>query len=411
MSKKNSQCRQLSKAALLLVPTFSVMPQAGYAQSEPRSVIDVSVGGAGDSNPFLETNGKAAGSVTLKVDPKVYWEDESSKVTLDGGLRLSQYTNRYGSDVGLRLGAQGSKKIDERTSLTVGAGFQSSRSSLQDTFFGNVDSPLDPGAFPEVPLTDVTIAGQRIRVKTLDASVGIEHALSAADAVGITAATSYSKFGGTFGRDYRSGIVGLQYGRRISERTLVTGAVEVGVADYIGSRNGDATIISPQVGIENSVSERLRWTASIGVSYASVDDQFRVSRNKVYLAGDISLCHTAVRSSFCGSVSRSAAPTALGGISAVTNVAFNYDQKLSLKDSFSLSGRYGRTDQSSDPALAAIRRDTQIVGVSATYLRAVNERLSFYATPSATRIFDKQLRREANYSINVGVKMRFGKLR
>ncbi len=200
----------------------------------------------------------------------------------------------------------------------------------------------------------------RIRVKTLDASVGIEHALSASDAIGITAATSYSKFGGTVGRDYRTGSVGLKYGRRLSERTVITAAVETSVADYIGLNNGDAIIISPQLGIENQLTERLRWTASLGISYASVDDQLNVKRNKVYFAGQLSLCDSGVNTSFCGSVSRSAAPTALGGISSVTNVAFNYDQKLTLKDSFSLSGRYGRTDQSSDPAFAAIRRESQI---------------------------------------------------
>lgn len=411
MNSTDSQRRQFGKAALLIVPACAMTPQIAAAQSEPRAVLDVSVGGTADSNPFLQANGEAAGSVVLKVDPKVFWDDENTNVTLDGGLRVSQYTNRYGSDTGFRLGAQGTEKIDERTSLAVAAGFQSSRSTLQDTFFGNNISPLDPNAFPEIPLTDVTIAGRRIRVKTLDASVGIEHALSASDAIGITAATSYSKFGGTVGRDYRTGSAGLKYGRRLSERTVITAAVETSVADYIGLNNGDAIIISPQLGIENQLTERLRWTASLGISYASVDDQLNVKRNKVYFAGQLSLCDSGVNTSFCGSVSRSAAPTALGGISSVTNVAFNYDQKLTLKDSFSLSGRYGRTDQSSDPAFAAIRRESQIAGVSAAYTRDMSQRLSIFVASSATKIFEKQLRNEVNYSVNVGVKLRFGKLR
>ena len=396
---------------LLLAPVCSILPHVAYAQTDPRVVVDVSVVGTSDSNPFLVTNGESSFSATLKVDPKVYWEDESSSFTLDGGLRVSQYSNRYGSDVGGRLGVQSDVKLDERTSLSASAGYQSSRSTLQDNFFGNIGLPLEPGTFPEVSLTDVTIAGRRIRVNTLDATVGLNRALSAADTIGITAATSYSKFGGNVGSDYRTGSLGLQYGRQLSERTTVTAALNATVADYIGINSGDAKIISPQIGIQRQLSERLKWSASVGISYASVDDQFKISRNELYASGEFSLCNTGVNSSLCGSVSRGAAPTALGGISAVTNVAFNYDQKLSLKDSFSVTGRYGRTDQSSNPAFAALRRNSQILGASATYTKDVNERFSLTVVPSYTRISEKQLRKESNYSVMVGVKFRFGKLR
>jgi hypothetical protein len=411
MTVMASQGRRFRAAMLLLAPACSMLPHVAYAQTEPRVVVDVSVVGTGDSNPFLITNGESSFSATLKVDPKVYWEDESSSFTLDGGLRVSQYSNRYGSDIGGRVGVEGDVKIDERTSLFARAGYQSSRSTLQDNFFANIGSPLDPGPFPEVSLTDVTIAGRRIRVNTLDASVGINRALSAADTIGITASTSYSKFGGNVGSDYRTGSVGLQYGRQLSERTTVTAALNATVADYIGINAGDAKIISPQIGIQRQLSESLKWSASLGISYASVDDQFRISRQELYASGDFSLCSTGLNRSLCGSVSRGAAPTALGGISAVTNVSFNYDQKLSLKDSFSMTGRYGRTDQSSDPAFAALRRNSQILGASATYTRDVNERFSIMLVPSYTRISEKQLRKESNYSVMVGVKFRFGKLR
>lgn len=396
---------------LLLAPACSMLPHVAYAQTKPLVAVDVSVVGTGDSNPFLVTNGESSASATLKVDPKVYWQDEISTFTLDGGLRVSKYSNRYGSDIGGRLGVQSDVKLDERTSLFARAGYQSSRSTLQDNFFGNIGIPLNPGAFPEVPLTDVTIAGRRVRIKTLDATVGINRALTTKDTIGVTAATSYSKFGGAVGSDYRTASLGLQYGRLLSERTTVTASLNATVADYIGINIGDAKIISPQIGIQRQLSERLRWSASLGVSYASVDDQLKISRNELYASGAFSLCSTGLNRSFCASVSRGAGPTALGGISAVTNVAFNYDQKISLKDRFSVNARYGMTDQSSDPAFATLRRNSQILGASATYTRDVNERLSLMVAPGYTKISEKQFRRESNYSIMAGVTFRFGKLR
>ncbi|MGB5076789.1 MAG: hypothetical protein WBO17_04855, partial [Sphingorhabdus sp.] len=309
----------MTKSALILAPAWSMFSSVVHADTQTRATVDVSVSGIGDSNPFLEQNGDSTASGNIKIDPAVYWEDESSTVIVDGSLRLAQYTNRYGTDLGGRVGVQGNQKLDERTSMFARAGYQSTRSSIRDSFFQNTSAPLDPESFPQVALTDVTIAGSRVRVKTLDASAGVDYALSPVDQIGFSADTSYSKFGGASGTDYRTGLGRLQYGRRLSERTVFTASVEAGVADYIGQAIGDAKIISPTIGIESKLSERLRWTASVGISYASIDADNNITRNNVYLAGEFSICDAGLQSTFCGSLSRSAQPTALGGISAVTN--------------------------------------------------------------------------------------------
>jgi hypothetical protein len=394
-----------------LIPAIVMWPTPVFAQTEPRVIIDVSANGAADSNPFFEPDGDPAFSATLQVDPKVYWEDETTSVVLDASLRMTQYLQNYGNDIGGRVGVLARKQLNTRTSLNASAGFQSSRSRVQDFFLGSIDAPLDPVEFPDVTFTDVTTAGRRNRVQTLDASVGIDHILSEEDTVSFVGMTSYSRFSAPDQRDFRTASLGTRYRRQLSERTSVNAALTGTIADYLGTNNGDARIISPLVGIENKVDERISWTASVGVSLASVDDAFGEASNNTYLTGAFSICDKGIQSALCGSVSRSAEPTALGGIRAVTNVAVVYDKQLSQKERVILSGRYGQTSQGSTPLLLPGEQNSKIYGVAGTYSKEINDRLSFVAAPSVTKYIQNGVRDETNYAITIGIRLRLGKLR
>lgn len=412
MIYRSCNVARVELSVLLVAATACLFPAIARAQAtDPRVTIDVSLGGVVDSNPFLLTSAESAASATVKIEPKVVWENESSSAIIDSSFRLSQYTNKYGRDEAARIGAQARTQLDERTSISSRVGFQSSRSTLQDSFFLNASDPFDPGFIPEVPLTDVTVAGRRTRVNTFDASAGIDHVLSPSDSISFSAVTSYSKFSDGVGSDYRTGFGNLQYSRRLSERTSVSASVNAGVADYIGRNAGDATIVSPQFGAQHQLSERVSLNASAGVSYASIDDGVGTRNGRTYISGGFSLCDRGVRSSLCGSMSRSAEPTALGGISAVTSVAIKYDLKLSLKDRFSVSGRYGRTDRSSDPLFSTVRGKSEIYGAQVVYTRYLSDRVSFDIMPSFTKIYEPAVNRDPNYSIVASLRISFGKLR
>lgn len=403
--------RQAGKTICLIMPLIMLLPGIAQAQTTPSVTVDVSLGGTADSNPFLETNGASTVSATLKVEPRVYWEDETTSVAVDGSLRVTQYMQRYGNDIGGRIGAQVRKQLDKRTYLAASAGFQSSRSTLRDDFLADLNGSLDTAKFPALVFNDLTIVGRRTRVMTLDAYVGLDHTISEDDAVNVFGTTAYSRFGESTESDYRTGTLGLRYRRRVTERTSATAGVTATVADYIGLNNGDARIISPQIGIENKIDERLSWTANLGVSIASVDNEQRMARTSAYLTASLSLCDKGVKSALCGSLTRSAEPTAFGGIRPVTNVAFSYERQLTLNDRLSVSGRYGRIGQSSNPALVAQPRDSELFGLSATYNKSVNDRFSLFVSPSFTKVVEKLARNESNYSVTVGVKLRLGKLR
>ena len=411
MSKTSAHVRRIARAAWFVAPAIIVIPISAYGQTAPRVTVDVSVNGNADSNPFLEQGGVSTLSGTIQVDPRVYWEDETTNIVLESNLRMSQYLRRYGSDIGGSVGVRATKQLDTRTSLTAGAGFLSSRSTLKDFFLGSLGAPLDPVEFPEATFNDVTFAGRRTRIQNLNGSVGLNRVLSEDDSISVNALTSYSRFSGSDQFDYRTGSLGATYQRRLSERTTINAGATGTIADYIGTKEGDARIISPQIGIENKINERVSWTANLGASVASVDNRLGLSRTKTYFTGGVSICDRGVESGLCGSVSRSAEPTSLGGIRAVTNLAVVFDKKLSAKERLILSGRYGQTSQSTTSLLLSGARNTQIYGVSGTYSRDIGERLAFVVTPSFTKVVERRFRDEANYSITVGVRLRLGKLR
>ena len=411
MTKSSANVKQFAKVAWFVAPAVIVVPISAYAQTAPRVTVDVSVNGTADSNPFLEQGGVSSLSGTLQVDPRVYWEDETTNVVLESSLRMSQYLRRYGSDIGGSVGVRANKQLNARTSLTAAAGFLSSRSTLRDFFLGSLGAPLDPVEFPEASFNDVTFAGRRTRVQTLNGSVGLNHVLGEDDSISVNALTSYSRFSGPDQFDYRTGSLGASYQRRLSERTTISAGVTGTIADYIGTKDGDARIIGPQFGIENKINERVSWTASLGASVATVDNPLGVSRTKRYLTGNLSICDRGVESALCGSVSRSAEPTSLGGIRAVTNLAVVFDKQLSAKDRVILSGRYGQTSQETSPTPLPGQGNTQLYGVSGTYSRDIGERLAFVVTPSFTKVVERRFRDEANYALTVGIRLRFGKLR
>lgn len=387
----------------------------GTAQAqEPQVTVDVSAGASVSTNPFLYVDSKAAAAATLEVRPMIVWENESGRTSLDGTLRLAQYSQRYGNDFSGRAGVASNQKLDERTTLSMAGFYQTSRSVVQDGFFFPIEAPLDPGSIPDpsIPPVDTSIAGVRTRRQNAGASIGLSHAIDERSSVDAGVSFDAAFVDRNVGFDYQnlSGHIGYQ--RQLTERTALTASVSVGRVNYLGRRVGDSTIISPQLGLRQKLNSRLSLVAGAGFSYVRTDLVTGVRSGRTSFSGDVGLCDEGRNRTLCVSANRSAQPTALGGVSNVTAIAVNYDAQLSEKDRLAFSGRYGRTDQSGEAGFPLQTRITDIVGASATYSRKLSDRVSLNVTPAFTKIYSNtQGRRDANYSLMVGVTVRFGKLR
>lgn len=396
-----------SLAAVLL----ACQAHVALAQSEPEATLEVSIGGGVSTNPYLYSDAETAGSVTLSVSPSIIYEDELGDTILGGNLRVSQYTNRYGSDIAARLEASTRRMLDERTSVSISSSIQTARSAVQDgLIFDNSvtpgSGPLEP---PEVPVIDTTIAGTRSRVTNISTSLGLSHILDEVSSANASVSLSGAYVGDDVGFDYRDASLQLGYDRKLSPRTTLTIGSQFGVVDYLGRRMGDSLIVSPRIGIGQQLSERLNLVAEAGISYVDTDIGAGFHSKNISFAGSIGVCDRGPNQSVCISVGRSAQPTALGGVSTVTTASLSYDRQISAADRLSLSARYGRTNQ--DGRGLPFQRVTDLVGALATYTRKLSSRFALTVTPSYTKIYDDLQKRSPNFALMIGLNVIFGKQR
>lgn len=399
-------------ASSIVLAVYACCSPMAYAQYEPQIGVDVSVGGGVSTNPFLYADGKTAASANIDIAPYVVVEDELGATRINGNLRFTQYSKFYGNDVSARIEAATERRLDERNTVRVAASAQRLRSAIQDgLIFESGGGSQGPGPLlpPTVPIIDTTLAGTRARITSLSTSFGLSHILnerSSLDA-GIELNGTYIDEGAGF--DYRSVSSHAGYRRQLTQRTTVTFDTQLGFVDYLSRRTGDSMIVSPRVGIQQQLTNRLSVVADAGISYVRTDVGGGDRSNLVSFAGSVGLCDRGPNRTLCLSGGRSAQPTALGGVSTVTTASLNYNAQLSRIDRVSMSARYGRTNQ--DGAGLPVVRVTDFIGVSATYARDLNDRLAFTVTPGYSKIFDDTQRRSANYSLMVGLTMKFGKRR
>ncbi|MBL9068889.1 MAG: hypothetical protein JNM03_02730 [Sphingopyxis sp.] len=402
--------RKLASSIFLLA--WCGMPVAAFAQ-QPEVTVDVSVGGSVSTNPFLYADKGTAAAGNVGVRPLILWQDEVGQTAIEGDLRLAQYTNRYGTDLSGRIGVSSNRRLDEKTTLSLSSSYQSLRSAIQNNFLLAGQDPLNPSndPIPVIPPVDTTIAGIRSRTQAASGSVGVAHVIDEVSSINAGVSLGASFVNDDIGFDYRNLSGHIGYERRFSERFALTATVQGGTVNYLGRGTGDSRIFTPQLGIRQQLTSRLIFVAGAGVSYVLTDVGTGKDAKRTSFSGNVGLCDRGQDQTFCLSASRSAQPTALGGVSSVTAVAANFDVVLSQKDRVSFAARYGRTDQNGNSGLPTQFRATDIIGVSGTYSRRLNDRMTFTVTPSYSKIYgDTQGRRGSNASLMVGVTVRFGKL-
>ena len=398
-------------ASSLIAGILACQAHIALAQSEPEATLEVSIGGGVSTNPYLYSNAETAGSVTLSVSPSIIYADEVGETRLGGNLRVSQYSNRYGSDLAARLEASTRRMLDELTSVSISSSVQTSRSAIQDGLnFDNIatpgSGPLQP---PEIPLLDTTIAGTRARVTHVSTSLGISRSLDELSSANASIALSGTYIGGGIGFDYRNASAQLGYERKLSERTSVTLGSQFGVVDYLGRRTGDSVIVSPRIGVRQQLSDRLSFMADAGISYVDTDIGAGFHSKSISFAGSIGVCDRGPNQNICFSAGRSAQPTALGGVSTVTTASLSYDTQLSATNRIALSARYGRTNQ--DGRGLPLSRVTDLIGALATYTHELSDRVALTVTPSYSKIYDDLQKRDANFALMIGLTVIFGKQR
>ena len=407
--------RARKSARALLALTAVATPWLAHA--ETYGTIDVSAQGTAASNPFLRTGGDTeAVAAGIQIDPSIVFDDVTAKATLSGSLRLDQFSNSYGTDAAGRLRFGVVQSLDERTSISSSASFQTSRSAVRDLFATGLSEPGDPLAEPDVfppdlEIPDVSSAGLRSRTTTLWGSSSLTRALGPRDSLSLGISAGLTRSEAEVGGDYqRWGVFGT-FGRRLSERTQVYLSADAGFADYKDAAQGDGRYITPVIGVEHQFSDTLAAHAEIGASFADVEGPGGSDVQRTTLAGEASICQRYARSSLCAGVSRRAQPTAFGGITSTTAASLTYGVQVNENDRFSLQSSYGRSDRNVS-GLAGNVDKQDVVSASADYRHRFAERLFAFVNPRFEKIFPGATGTgRSNVEVMVGITYRFGRAR
>lgn len=428
-------CRpSTSRTAALLSGSAVVAASlaAAPAMADTRVQVRVSGGLNAESSPFLreDDTGTAVG-VTAEVEPSIVSTTERTTFRLSGAFRFDQYNNNINNNESVLLTANGSTRLDERTSLSAGARFQSSQAaSLYNILSGPIGVGVDGGigVLPTLPITgplpgpvvgdlplfpdvDPTIAGRRLRVTSTTFDASVQRQLSPQDGLTFGILAQDSQTDGDVGFDYRR--VGLQAGyvRQLTERTAARANVNVTKYDLHNQQAGDAISITPLVGLSQRLNERLSWTGQVGIAYTRIDDALGGSDSNVGFAANFNLCNQGVRDSLCVSAARDAAPTTFRGLTTSTTLAVQYSRQLSQYDLLTGVASYRRSEQLSDAITQQAGTD-ELVAAGLRYRRQFSDRFSGFVDASYSKVFsDILIDNRDNIRGSIGLSYVFGEIR
>jgi hypothetical protein len=365
--------------------------------------MDVAAGGSVESNPYLTNGASTDVAGSLDITPWLSISDEASSADLRGNLSLRQYTrSTNGTDVTGSVALTGNHRLSPYFNINGGANYRTSRNGI-NLGFANV-GPNDPLPPPTTLLPDISLGGTRTRTHSVSANLGFTARLSPLDQLGGSFTASRYTTNAATGNDFSDLNAGLNYARTLSERTSVTASVRYAKSNYYRTRVGDGTIITPQLGVSTTLSQNTTLSVSLGASISRSTLGNGTTRTFTALSGDARLCRNLDRAAMCLVAARSAQPTALGGISTVTNIGASYDTRVSRRDSLSFS--LGFTSNG-DAALATGPQTSKLYSAGGTWTRDFDRRLSAFVSPSYSRITNSSTSYNS-FRLAAGLRLRFG---
>jgi hypothetical protein len=398
----NRMARSVRLAFLAVAPGSICL--APPASADTRAGADVSVGASLETNPYLVSGSGSDVSGNVTIEPWLTMSDDVSSVSLHGSASLRQYAKSVnGTDVSGSAGLAATHRLSENFRLSGGFNYITSRNGINQGF--RVVGPNDPEPPPTTPLPDTSLAGTRTRTQSVSANFGVSGRLSAFDTIGADITESHSSYSLRQGQNFNYLNAGLNYARLLSERTSLTASVRYGKSDYIHTRIGDGTIVTPQVGIQTTLSPYITLTASLGASFTNTTGPTGIRRKFTSFSGEARLCRKLEWAAMCLAAARSAQPTGLGSIQAVTSATLSYDTRLSRRDNLSLNLAFNSNDERA--RIVTVADTSKYYSAGATWSRTLGQRLSLYVSPNYARI-TRTSRSYNSFRLSAGLRYRFG---
>lgn len=324
---------------------------AAHAQASGRFLADVSVRAGYAANPFLVAgDDTSSGYAELLVSPSYILSEATATTELSGTARFTNYLERYNSTDSYLASARHQRQLDEFTDASLSISFDSSVLGEQEILLGipgepdfpDPTQPPEPGSPNQPP--DVPLFGIAQRQTVLGTSGSLSHRFSPLDTVSVNAGASRTWYNANLANDYSNYNLGLTYRRTLSDRSTIGVFFATYWTDYSAGPSpligpSDTTVYSPRITYSRRLSSSFSLDGSFGVQFIRTADG---NRDSTSFSGDLNLCRTTSRSSFCLSASQDTTSSGIGGVRQHTNAGLSYSYRLAEYDSLRASASYSK---------------------------------------------------------------------
>lgn len=418
----------------------AVAPGAAAAQQVQTGMI-VSAGVDAESNPYSSTtDDKAAVAATAELRPRVRITDARTVIDISAGAQFRQFVSRYGLEDSYNVNANAASRVTERLTVRTSGFFSSTESGFNGlnrpalsayvpTFAtgaggGAIVSPepvgtpdllvsTTPNLLVDTPLgtlTDVTVLGQRTRVKAWGSGLGFDARLS--DRTNLS--TDFNAQAERFSRlglgDFDSYNGEAQFSRGLTELTSVGVIGGFGLTDYLGGRVGDARNAFGLLSLDRRFSARWSLSASVGASYTSIHQRLgQPDTHFTALNVRGQFCWQDSLQRLCLTANRSPQPSANGNVRVADALGVDFSRRLSERERLTITASYNRTGPGR--GVAANLGAITFAGATARYDKQLTDRATLFTSASINQIYGGLASRRPNVGAAAGVQFRLGALR
>lgn len=402
---------------IALAASVALQPSQPNALSEKNgsslrslTYVDFDLGAGYSTNPLLnefDATGRAFG----RVSARAVHERRSVRANtyFSAYLENSTYTGGYGSAQLASLNARHEFAPTEKLTIfgdvtaAYDEGGQLATRVLTAPTLEQSTTDLPP--LPGLPLDLYSLTGRTYR---LAGQIGSTLVTGPRDNLVSRIGYSYTTRRGAGLDNNQSDIFGsVGYNRLLSERATVGVLVGARKSDF--DPDGDARVLTPQLTAALRLSQKIRASGAIGLSFSRFTTPLRAERS-IGLAANASICGTGEFDLLCATIARDQQTATIAGPANTLSATVNYSKNLGSGEtlSFLLSATRFSNGVPIDPNFRLQTNNS--LSASAAYTRRLSTRLSGGANLTARKLTQPGPDPAVDVSGSVFLRYRLGEL-
>jgi hypothetical protein len=354
-------------------------------------------------NPYLENGGNVSTINVIGIlSPVLTISDAESSVNLSGSVQHIEYNRLYPSTDAVLLNAGGDWRFSPKWTGTASLSYDSSIVG-ENGFFSYGDFN-DTGIRPPPTADDLTLAGRRIRRRSLAAQAGLNYRPNARDTFNFSLFANDSRSLATIDTaNFSSYGNSVSYSRQISRRT--SAGLSNSIVRYECRAVGTcySNSFQPQLTLSTTLGRDWTLNGSAGATFSQVRLPSE-NRDTVSPAGSITLCRRQSRLDICLTGSQTIETAVGNGARPSLALTSLYNYRLDQRSSIGFNAGYNRSAGS-----ALNQGDYDFFSARVFGSRVIARNVSFTVDGGYDRTTSPNLGARSTFAVSMGLSFSLGR--